>query len=66
MKALSVLVNHLFCYYIITGLIEGVPTNTAAVTNHPSVYTVVSRIYAPPFATLMLVESVGGGLICGI
>ena len=28
--------------------------------------TVVSRIYAPRFATLALVESIGGGLICGI
>ena len=25
----------------------------------------MSRIYAPPFATLMLVESVGGGLYAG-
>jgi len=32
---------------------------------HP-VITVVSRIYAPRFGTLALVESVGGGLICGI
>ena len=28
-------------------------------------YTVVSRIYAPRFATLALVESVGGGLYAG-
>ena len=27
--------------------------------------TVVSRIYAPPFATLALVENVGGGLYAG-
>ena len=30
-------------------------------------YTIASRVYAPRFATLALVESVGGGgLICGI